>query len=97
VPGLFRSGFLRYGASASAQASPTGATESASAASSADAGTGPGHDALIAVRPDASGAPDGGAEELRVRVSQGDPPEPGEFVSLTVHGSVAAWAPAGGE
>jgi iron(III) transport system ATP-binding protein len=56
-----------------------------------------GHDALVAVRPDASGDPDGSAGELRVRVSRSDPPEPGEFVSLTVCGSVAAWAPAGGD
>jgi iron(III) transport system ATP-binding protein len=56
-----------------------------------------GHDALVVVRPDAPGDPHGNAGELRVRVSQGDPPEPGEFVSLAVHGSVAAWAPAGGD
>jgi hypothetical protein len=55
-----------------------------------------GHDALVAVRPDAPGGPAGSAGELRVRVSQGDPPEPGEFVSLTVCGAVAAWASAGG-
>jgi iron(III) transport system ATP-binding protein len=54
-----------------------------------------GHDALVAVRPDAPGDSNGCAGELRVRVSQGDPPEPGEFVSLTVRGAVAAWAPVG--
>jgi iron(III) transport system ATP-binding protein len=48
-----------------------------------------GHDALVAVRPSADVA------ELRVRVSQNDPPEPGEFVSLTVRGEVAAWASSG--
>jgi iron(III) transport system ATP-binding protein len=54
-----------------------------------------GHDALVAVRPDPSGsAPgNGGGAEVRVRVGS-DPPEPGEFVSLTVRGSVAAWAAA---
>jgi iron(III) transport system ATP-binding protein len=56
-----------------------------------------GHDALVAVRPDPPGSPadhgDGG--DLRVRVGS-DPPEPGEFIGLTVSGSVAAWAsPAG--
>jgi iron(III) transport system ATP-binding protein len=52
-----------------------------------------GHDALVAVRPDTpgSGAGNGDGGELRVRVGS-DPPEPGEFVGLTVHGSVAAWA-----
>jgi iron(III) transport system ATP-binding protein len=50
-----------------------------------------GHDALVAVRPGASGSP-GGDDELRVRVSRSDPPQPGEFVSLTVRGCVAAWA-----
>ena len=57
-----------------------------------------GHDALVAVRPDPPGfqAGNGDGKELRVRVSS-DPPEPGEFVGLTVRGSVAAWAsPAGG-
>jgi iron(III) transport system ATP-binding protein len=49
-----------------------------------------GHDALVAVRPDSSGSPLGNGE-IRVRVSS-DPPEPGEFVSLAVRGSVAAWA-----
>jgi iron(III) transport system ATP-binding protein len=44
-----------------------------------------GHDAVVAVRPDNPG------EELRVRVTS-DPPLPGEPVSLTVRGSVAAWA-----
>ncbi|MBV9379166.1 MAG: ABC transporter ATP-binding protein [Streptosporangiaceae bacterium] len=42
------------------------------------------------------GGVQGGGEELRVRVSRSDPPEPGEFVSLTVRGSVAAWAAADG-
>jgi iron(III) transport system ATP-binding protein len=56
-----------------------------------------GHDALVAVRPDAFGDPDSGAGELRVRVSRSDPPEPGEFVSLAVHGLVAAWGTAGGD
>jgi iron(III) transport system ATP-binding protein len=52
-----------------------------------------GHDALVAVRPDGKVARDKVADlkELRIRVSN-DPPEPGELVSLTVSGSVAAWA-----
>jgi iron(III) transport system ATP-binding protein len=59
-----------------------------------------GHDALVAVSPDkpasASGSPGNGktghgdGAELRVRVTS-DPPEPGELVSLTVRGLVAAW------
>jgi iron(III) transport system ATP-binding protein len=58
-----------------------------------------GHDALVAVRPDAvpqdTALPDAGRPdaELRLRVSRDSPPEPGEFVGLTVHGAVAAWAP----
>jgi iron(III) transport system ATP-binding protein len=54
-----------------------------------------GHDALVAVRPDASDDASGEAEDLRVRISRADPPEPGEFVSLTVSGAVAAWSPTG--
>jgi iron(III) transport system ATP-binding protein len=56
-----------------------------------------GHDALVAVRPDASCGPLGNASELHVRVSRADPPEPGEFVSLTVSGAVAAWSSANGD
>jgi len=51
-----------------------------------------GHDALIAVRPDSAS----NGTELHVRISHNDPPEPGELVSLAVHGPVAAWTPAGG-
>jgi iron(III) transport system ATP-binding protein len=52
-----------------------------------------GHDAVVAVRPDRFGPAVRDGEELQVRVNS-DPPEPGAFVSLTVRGSVAAWASA---
>jgi iron(III) transport system ATP-binding protein len=54
-----------------------------------------GHDALIMVRPDprlrVNGA-GGKTEPLRVRTIRRDPPAPGEEVSLTVEGTVVAWA-----
>ncbi|MBV9449715.1 MAG: ABC transporter ATP-binding protein [Streptosporangiaceae bacterium] len=67
-----------------------------------------GHDAVVAVRPDANGSARRNgksrnghhlngklalAKDLRVRVTS-DPPSPGACVKLTVRGSVAAWAAA---
>jgi iron(III) transport system ATP-binding protein len=54
-----------------------------------------GHDALILVRPDPRLRVNGAGaktEPLQVRTIRRDPPAPGEEVSLTVEGTVIAWA-----